>query len=122
MNDNDRLISLLMRCFSIPHTRVQAKEMALFLDIFGWPLEAGSSMRDIARVQVMAGEVSRPEWAEKTDWPMLQNQKLGLLWLIDKLEEEDKSVLSGIVNFLDVIQDYAEDELGFSVFEHDEEE
>ncbi len=52
-----------------------------------------------------------PEWASKTNWSLLENQKLHLLGLPERLNPEDADTINGVVHFLDVVQDWGVDEL-----------
>jgi hypothetical protein len=46
-----------------------------------------------------------PEFINKIDWKLLQQQKAWLLY-------KDEEYADGIINIIDSIQDYAVDELG----------
>ena len=60
------------------------------------------------------------EFLNKINWPMLANQKLALLTTIDRAEHDDNDLalipaqaqedLSGLLNLIDALQDYAADQ------------
>lgn len=60
------------------------------------------------------------EFLNKINWPLLANQKLALLTTIGRAEHDDNDLalvpaqmqeyLSGLVNLIDVLQDFADDQ------------
>lgn len=61
---------------------------------------------------------------DKTDWPKLQAQKMKLLEAQELLKAKPDlfEAFEGLLNWIDAIQDYANDELGYPVFPQEKED
>ena len=59
-------------------------------------------------------EAFRKEIIHLTNWRRLQQQKMTLLKVADEALEEDGNDLSGLVSFLDALQDFVVDTYGLS--------
>lgn len=57
-----------------------------------------------------------PEFLQKIDWKLLKEQKLTLLHHLIHNEYDIRKIelFEGLINFIDVIQDYAADEMEIS--------
>ena len=55
-----------------------------------------------------------PEFITKINWALLRRQKRALLNLSSKLNRTEQTDIQGIINMIDVIQDYAVDNMGIS--------
>lgn len=64
--------------------------------------------------------MEHPEFLQKVDWPLLEEQKLTLLRHLMYNEDDVRKIelFEGLINFIDDIQDYAADVMGLgdSVF------